>query len=136
MPLLKNYHYFVSHPWTHSDEYETIRGWLKDAALFRCSDCSIPVDKALDARTKQELKERITSRIRLCNVVIILSGMYVAYREWIQYEIDEAIRMDKPIIGLIPRGQERIPQYVIDSEATMVHWNSDSLIGAIRKVAK
>ena len=35
--------------------------------------------------------------------------MYAAYSEWIDYEIDTAIDYGKPIIGVKPRGQERIP---------------------------
>jgi len=66
------------------------------------------------------------------NVVIILGGMYVAYSEWIDYEIDEAVRMGKPIIGVRPWGQERMPQKIQDVANKIVGWNRESIIQAVR----
>lgn len=61
--------------------------------------------------------------------------MYVVYSDWIDYEMSEAIRMDKPIIGLKPWGQKRVPISIQENATTMVGWNSDSLINAIRDYA-
>jgi len=36
--------------------------------------------------------------------------MYVAHRQWIQSEIESALDFKKPIVGVAPRGQERIPE--------------------------
>ena len=58
--------------------------------------------------------------------------MYVAYRYWIQKEIDIAASYGKRIIGVIPWGQERTPQEVQDVAAMMVAWNTDSIVSAIR----
>lgn len=38
--------------------------------------------------------------------MIILAGMYAAHSEWIDYEISEAVRMGKFIIGVRPWGQK------------------------------
>ncbi len=67
--------------------------------------------------------------------IIILAGMYAAHSGWIDYEIDEALRMGKTIIGVKPWGQERTPvkiQGAITGE--MVNWNSASIIQAIREL--
>lgn len=61
--------------------------------------------------------------------------MYVSYSEWIDYEIDTAVAYGKPIIGIKPWGQERIPTKVSNNADIMVGWNSDSLIRAIRAYA-
>jgi hypothetical protein len=42
-------------------------------------------------------------------VVIILAGMYAHHSDWSQYEINEAKRLKKPIIGVKPWGLERVP---------------------------
>lgn len=88
MPSLRNYHILISHSWDYSSDYETIKGWLDDAKNFSWTNYSVPLSKPLDVKTKRELKEKIRSRISLCSCVIILSGMYVSYSEWIDYEID------------------------------------------------
>ena len=54
---------------------------------------------------------------------------------YIDYEIDEAIRFGKPIIGLRPWGQERVPSKILNNATVMVGWNRDSLISAIRQYA-
>lgn len=61
--------------------------------------------------------------------------MYVAYSEWIDYEIDEAVRMGKYIIGVKPWGQERIPQKIQNNASVMVGWNSSSIVNAIKNKA-
>ena len=50
--------------------------------------------------------------------------MYVAHSNWIDYEIDEAVRMEKTIIALKPGGNEQIPLKVQDAAKELVNWNS------------
>lgn len=96
---------------------------------------TVPLTNPLDVNGKRELKEKLRNRISLCSCVIILSGMYVSYSEWIDYEIDTAIELGKPIIGVKPRGQERIPNKVSDNADIMVGWNSSSVVQAVRNYA-
>ena len=58
--------------------------------------------------------------------------MYAAHSDWIQYEVDEAVRMGTYIIGVKPWGQERVPKLISDNADVMVGWNSASLINAIK----
>lgn len=135
MPSLRNYHILISHSWDYSSDYETIKGWLDNAKNFSWTNYSVPLSKPIDAKTKKELKDKIRTRISLCSCVIILSGMYVSYSEWIDYEIDTALELGKPIIGIKPRGQERIPAKVSDNADVMVGWSSASVVQAVRDYA-
>ena len=38
----------------------------------------------------------------------------------------------KPIIGVRPWGQQRTPAQVAEAAATMVGWNTDSIVAAVR----
>lgn len=53
--------------------------------------------------------------------------------KWIQREIDIAVEYGKPIIGIKPWGQEKIPQAVAKVAKEIVGWNTDSIVSAIRK---
>lgn len=86
----------------------------------------------LDANSVRELKTKISTQIAKCSCVVILAGMYVNYSRWIDFEIDTAIEMGKPIIGVRPWGQERVPKKVADNSDVMVGWNSSSVVRAIR----
>ena len=82
-----------------------------------------------------ELEQALYEQIRPSQVVLILSGMYVVFREWIQKEIDIALELRKPIIGVIPWGSERTPLVVQDVADEMVGWNTSSIVDAIRRSA-
>ena len=41
----------------------------------------------------------------------------------------------KPIVGLIPWGQERTPTYIQETADIMVAWNTISIVQAIRDYA-
>ncbi len=125
----------ISHSWDYNEHYEKIKSWLDDAKYFRWTNYSVPLSKPLDTKTKNELKDKIKNRIASCSCVIILSGMYVSYSEWIDYEIDTAVELGKPIIGVKPWGQERIPKKVQDNANVMIGWNLESVVSAVRNYA-
>ena len=132
MPALKNYHIMISHSWDYNEHYEKVVSWLNDANNFDWSNYSVPLTNPIDAKGKKELKEKLRNKITNCSCIIILSGMYVAYSEWIDYEIDTAVEMGKPIIGVEPWGQERVPQKVTSNADVVVGWNSAIVVQAIR----
>jgi hypothetical protein len=109
MSYLKNYHLLISHSWNYSTRYNTIVHWLNSTNCFKWSNHSVSGDNPLDTSAKTELRQKLTNQVRGCNAVIIISGMYATYSEWIGYEINKAIQMRKPIIGIRPWGNEQIP---------------------------
>lgn len=132
MPSLKDYHILISHSWDYSRHYKIISEWLDATPFFRWTDYSVPITRPLTVSGVNDLKEKIINRISLCSCVIILSGMYVAYSNWIDFEIDVANDLEKPIIGVKPWGQERIPTKVQNNADIMVGWNSNSVVNAVR----
>lgn len=135
MPQLRDYHILISHSWDYDYHYRTIKGWLDTTPYFYWTDYSVPLSHPLDVHSKNELRQKLRNRISLCSCVIILSGMYVSYSEWIDYEIDTAVALGKPIIGVRPWGQERIPVKVQNNADVLVGWNSSSVVDAVRRYA-
>jgi len=136
VPLLKNRMIFISHAWAYSEHYQTIVKWLNEEPNFLWSNCSVPSDDALPDKTSKGLGEGMTRQISPAQVVLILAGMYAARSDWIEYEISEAQRMGKIIIGVKPWGQERIPVIVQNASiCDPVGWNRASVIQAIRNYA-
>lgn len=133
MPTLRDYHILISHSWDYNDQYDAVKGWLDSTSYFRWTDYSVPITKPLDVDGIRAQKQSIRNRISMCSCVIILSGMYVAYSDWIDYEIDTAVSLGKPIIGVKPWGQERVPLKVQNSADIMVGWNASSVVDAVRQ---
>lgn len=137
MPELRQYHVFISHAWRYSEDYERLEKMLKGAPNFAFHNYSVPRhDPLIDPNTpvgKQKLQRLLDEQIRPVGVVLVISGMYVHYKEWIQYELNSAWRMGKPIVGIVPWGQERTPQEVQNVVRAMIGWNTASIVDAIRK---
>lgn len=132
MPDLRTRNLFISHAWAYSSDYEKIVEWLKSGANFSWKNFSVPSHDSLPDKTTSGLKAGMSRQIAPAQGVIIIAGMYASHSAWIDYEIDEAVRMGKVIIGVIPWGQERIPVKIQNTAKVMVGWNSQSVIDAIR----
>lgn len=139
MPSLKTYDLFISHAWRYGDDYTRLTNMLDNATNFYYRNYSAPKDKPLhnidttDVRTKDQIKQAIIRKISPVNAVLVISGMYYNYREWMQCEIDVAKRFNKPIIALKPYGASYIPKEVEDKADIAVNWNTESIVKAIRQ---
>lgn len=135
MPALKKYDLFLSHMWRNADnsEYYRLEKLLKGANNFDWRNYSVPEHDPLGTKTDKELHEALDRQIRPVNCFLIVSGMYTNSRKWIQKEMEIAQSYGKPIIGIIPQGQERVPVEVQKAAKEMVGWNTDSIVTAVRK---
>jgi len=137
MPALKTYDLFLSHVWRNDEnsEYYRLEKLLNSSPNFNWRNYSVPEHDALKTKTNEELQDALDRQIKPINCFIIIAGMYVNHREWIQKEIDIAKSYKKPIIGVKPQGQERIPIEVQDAAKEIVAWNTDSIVAAVRRCA-
>lgn len=142
MPFLFDYHIFISHAWRYGEEYDRLEKMLDSAPYFKYCNYSAPWDKPLhnldatDVRTSREIEAAIDRKIALCRCVLVISGMYYNYRKWMQYEIDTARRMNKPIIAIRPYGAQFMPRDVQLVATEVVSWNTNSIVDAIRRNSK
>ena len=137
MPSLKTYDLFISHSWTHNDEYYRLIKLLSSAPLFHWRNYSVPEhDPKIDPSSSSgllRLVKELDKQVRPSNCVIIIAGMFAAHSDWIKREIELANQYQKPIIGVSPRTQVRIPQIVRDNACEMVAWNTGSIVAAVRR---
>ncbi|MHC3129529.1 MAG: TIR domain-containing protein [Candidatus Bathyarchaeota archaeon] len=132
MPLLKTYRIFISHAWAYNADYYRLEEMLNDAELFYWQNYSVPEH---DPAPNNALVRSLRNQIRPTNIVIILSGMYATYSDWIQREIKIALEIEKPILGIYPWGSQRAPLVVQEAADEMVGWNTNSIVSAIRRLA-
>ena len=134
---MKEYRIFISHAWRYNEDYYRLVNMLNRAPYFRWRNYSVPKhDPVIDPDEeagKRKLTEELRKQIQPVHVVIVLAGMYVNYREWIQKEIDIAQEYKKPIVGIRPWGQQLIPQIIQNISCKLVGWNTDSIVQAIRE---
>lgn len=141
IPALKTYDLFISHAWKYGEEYDRLVNLLDDAPNFKYRNYSAPEDKPLhnldgsDVQKSVEIKKAIDRKISPVNAVLVISGMYANNREWMEYEIETARSMNKPIIAIKPWGNTVIPSYISNCADIVVGWNTSSIVDAIRDYA-
>lgn len=139
MPALYPYRIFISRAWKYGDEYSRIVSMLDNAPYFSYYNYSAPQEKPLQlssaCATDAEIGRAITAKIKNAQVVLVIGGMYNLYHKWMQYEADEALRMGKPIIAIMPRGGVYMPVELQAKATTQVGWSSVSIVNAIRTLA-
>jgi hypothetical protein len=131
-------HVFISHAWSYSEHYETLEKWIFQEkwnvgpASLDFRDFSIPRSNPIhNATSSKSLQDAIFNQISRSHVVVIPSGMYAAYSNWIQKEIDGSKAFKKPIVAVNPWGQQRKAGIVLSNADIGVGWNKQPLIDAI-----
>jgi len=104
---------------------------LKNAKRFDCSNSSVPKTRRLGRRTDRQLERALRRQIAPAHSVLIIAGMYVKHREWIQKEIDIAMEMHKNIIIVKPHGAQRMPTE-LQGFPQKVGWDTKNIIRSIR----
>lgn len=132
MPELKTRNLFISHAWSYDSHYYKTVEWFNNANNFKWKNYSVPSHDACSETTKSGLEKCLTRQISPSQGIIILAGMWANHSDWISYEIDEAIRLNKTIIGVKPWGQEKVPTKIQNAADVMVSWQSSSVIKAVR----
>ena len=135
MPQLHRYRLFISHAWEYNADYYRLIEMLDEASNFSYANYSVPEHDPVDANNNSKLKEELRQQIRPVEVVLILGGMYVAYSDWIQFEIDYAKSLSKSILGIKPWGAQVMPTAVQDAADEIVGWNTSTIVSAIRRLA-
>lgn len=60
--------------------------------------------------------------------------MWSNYSDWIQFEMEFAEEIGKPILGVRPRSAKVMPTAVVAKSDKIVNWNSDSIVAGIREI--
>jgi hypothetical protein len=136
MPQLHRYRIFISHAWSYNADYYQLVDRLDETRNFLYANYSVPEHDPVDAYNNTKLKEELRQQIRPVEVVIILGGMYVAASDWIQFELDFAKHLNKPILGVRPWGTVKIPKSVQDAADEIVGWDAPTIVSAIQRLAQ
>lgn len=121
--------FFSTHAWAHLHRRDGLHGlmdpWRKGRDFF---DLSVTSRHPLDTDTDAELAAELRDRIEVADMLLIMAGMYLIDREWMEFEIITAHAMRKPIIPIAFNGQERIPEFARRyAWCEPVRWRGDSI---------
>lgn len=133
--MAKEYHIFISHSWSYPGDLENLRNLLKERGYFNVEFEEASADEPIDSENAAYIKRRLRQKISDSNIVLGIAGMYASYSDWMSWELEVANDLDIPIVGVIPRGQERISTTVTQYSKEDVRWFTESIVAAIRRWA-
>ncbi|MDY0250039.1 MAG: TIR domain-containing protein [Pseudomonas sp.] len=134
--MAKTYSIFISHSWQNSDALVSLRRLLNDRGYFSVEFEEVSKDEPIDSSNAYYIKKRLAEKIGNSDVVLGLAGIYASHSDWMEWELEKALELDVPIVGVIPRGKERISTTVSSRSKIDVRWNTESIVAAIRDYAK
>jgi len=134
--MAKEYKIFVSHSWAHSDDLTALQNLLNSRGYFNVEFTEASKDTPINSVNATYVKSRLKNKIINSDIVLALAGVYASHSDWMIWELDTALSNIIPIVGVIPRGQERISQEVYNRSKEDVRWSTESIVEAIRKHAK
>ena len=133
--MAKTYKVFISHSWSHVDDLKSLRNLLQSRGYFNVEFTEAPPTDSINSVNSYYVRQRLSEKIASSNVVLGIAAMYASYSDWMSWELDKAIEKGVPIVGVIPRGQERISRVVSSRACEIVRWNTESIVEAIRRHA-
>lgn len=133
---MRNHKVFISHSWQHSHSLVRLRNLLNSRGYFSIEFEEVSRFEPINSYNSTYIKRRLSNKIANSDVVLGLAGMFASYSDWMKWELDKAIQLETPIIGVIPLGQQRISDAVYSRSVADVRWNTESIISAIRKYSK
>ncbi|MFA9192230.1 TIR domain-containing protein [Flavobacterium sp. FZUC8N2.13] len=134
--MAKNYKIFISHSWSYSSDLTDLQNLLNSRGYFNVEFTEASKDVPINSTNASYIKAKLRAKISTSDVVLALAGIYASHSDWMPWELDTAKSLGIPIIGVIPRGQERISQEVYSRSVVDVKWSTESIVEAIRNHAK
>lgn len=133
--MAKTYKVFISHSWSHVNDLRALRRLLNSRGYFNVEFTEVSPSDLINSSNLNYVKQRLSEKIASSDVVLGIAGLYASFSDWMEWELDKAIENNIPIIGVIPRGHERVSSVVSSRAVEVVRWNTESIVAAIRSNA-
>lgn len=131
-------HVFISHHHADDAEVDKLTKLLKDKGhdIRNSSIRAKPANQErLDqGRVKDEtIRRLLRMKISWASTVVVLIGKETHSRPWVNWEIEQANKQGKRIVGVYIRGGADAdkPQALEEYASAIVGWNSDKIMQAI-----
>lgn len=126
---------FVGHGFEPSDDYMRVFEYLESSHNFYYVNCSSPESRGVVE--PEALRTELRKQITLAEVVVIPSATYSKHKEWLDFEMNCAKGMEKPIIVLELFGvKEKLPIQLEALADEVIEWNERTLVDAIKRQAR
>lgn len=122
---------FVSHYHEDEDSIKQFKDLLSDDYCIK--NYSVTTDKYNDAENEEYIKSLLRPLINQSSTLICLIGPNTHESKWVDWEIKEAEKLEKQIIGVYIQGAKDsdIPPALEDFADAIVGWNTENIEKAL-----
>ena len=122
---------FVSHYHEDEESIKRMKDLLGDDYSIR--NYSVTSDKYNNATNKEYIQSLLRPLINQASTFICLIGPNTHDSEWVNWEVEQALKQGKRIIGVYLWGAKDsdVPPALEDAADAMVGWNHDTILDAI-----
>lgn len=124
-----------SHGWEADEDYLRLFEYLESTTNFFYENV-LPPQSSPEGETVAQRRTRVLDAMKQAEVLVVISGQYAAYRDWLDFEIGAAQAHNRPIVLVEPFGPNDPPDALKGQATQIVGWNSRSLEDAIRMQAR
>jgi len=133
-------HIFISHH--HADDQSVsdmtsllkAKGYDIRNSSIRATAKPANQDRLDKGLIKTEVLQRLLRmKISWASTTVVLIGNETHSRPWVNWEIEQANKLGKRIVGVYERGntEAKIPPALEKYASSIVNWNSESIMGAL-----
>jgi hypothetical protein len=127
---------YVTHSFASHSDYHRVFEYLETVPNFFYRNTSVP-DHLPSTGGKEGLKEEYRTQMKMAEVVIALSSLYVENEFWTSYQMDVAQATGLPLIVVEPFGvSAKVPAELAKRAAEVVGWNERLIVDAVRRQAR
>ena len=131
--MQKTKNVFISHFSKDEENIERLKTLLSNRG-YQIKNSSIDKSKPNFANNPEYVKRLLRMRIQWAGTFICLIGPQTHTREWVDWEIDQAHKKGKRIVGVYINGaaESNVPTNFQNYGDALVSWTSDKIIDAIQ----
>jgi hypothetical protein len=131
-------HVFISHRFVDDDSVDRLTGLLSRGG-WDVRNSSIRLKQAnIDRKNNGQVSDRALERVLRRKItwaqsVIVVIGSTTSDSRWVKYEITEAHKQGKKIVGVYARGctDAKVPAELESYATSIVAWNTNAIMQAL-----
>lgn len=125
---------FISHFHGDDEHVHKLKDLLADKG-YQLKNSSIDSTKPNQANNPDYIRRLLRLRIQWSGTTIVLIGQHTHTREWVDWEIEQAHKKGKRIVGVYINGasDSDVPENFKLYGDALVGWTRDKIIGAIEE---
>jgi hypothetical protein len=123
---------FISHYGKDDEHVQKLKNLLGNKG-YQLRNSSIDSTKPNQASNPDYIKQLLRSRLKWSSTCVVLIGPNTHKRDWVNWEIEQAFKLEKQIIGIFIHGASSsdTPENLDKYGSALVGWDSSNTIKAL-----